>query len=170
LNVKSANFYIHHKDTHLGLQFTADPQLNCCFISVLCFQERIKRMLVSPLRFLRRSDSSLESKLFFNGCWRKVASTVKKFVWSVIVEHTLASVLRGRQQEEYLFRVLAWMPEKIEIRHLPDGIAIFEFMKHEFDTGRVLAGLAVNNIVQATILAFEVVDQRRYVAVRLGSP
>lgn len=37
MNTESVRFYIRKKDTHLGLQFTEDSQLNCCFVSVLCY-------------------------------------------------------------------------------------------------------------------------------------
>lgn len=51
-----------------------------------------------------------ESKLFFNGGWRAVEITCKKHLWSAITTNMMHSLFRDRQQEEYLYRLLAWLP------------------------------------------------------------
>lgn len=92
----------------------------------------------------------------------------RKFVWSIILEATLSNLFRERQQEDYLYRTLAWLPESIEARNLPNADVLFDYVRREFQRGRLLAGLTIGRL-QAAILELEAVENRRYLAVRLGS-
>jgi hypothetical protein len=89
-------------------------------------------------------------------------------VWSVIIEAIVRILYHDKQQEEYLFRILALLPERIEARHIRDSKPLFDLLKDEFDRGRVLIGLTINNVSCTTVLAMSIVDEKRYVAVRLG--
>lgn len=72
---------------HINLMMTPESTLNCAFIGILNMHNNMS--IISPKRYFRRDDTTYETKLYFNGCWRTVEVTCRKCLWNAITYNAL---------------------------------------------------------------------------------